>query len=201
MGVRNSDELREVYETLQPQMVQFFSTIGQSEATYQALRALRDSEAWADLSAAQKRMVEKEELGMKLSGIGLEGEDKERFNVIQMELAELATGFSNSVLDSLQSIRTHHYCVDRRRGFSETLRQMTAASAQAHGHEDATPEAGPWRITLDAPVAGPFLMHCQNRALREQVYRAMISVASMGDLDNGPRIEKILNCVRKRRSF
>ena len=77
-----------------------FSTIGQSEATYRALKALRDSEAWIDLSAAQKRMVEKEELGMKLSGIGLEGADKERFNVIQMELAELATGFSNSVLDS-----------------------------------------------------------------------------------------------------
>ena len=67
MGVRNSDELREVYETLQPQMVQFFSTIGQSEATYRALKALRDSEAWADLSATQKRMVEKEELGMDCS--------------------------------------------------------------------------------------------------------------------------------------
>ena len=45
-------------------------------------------------------MVEKEELGMKLSGIGLEGEQKERFNQIQMELAELSTSFSNAVLDS-----------------------------------------------------------------------------------------------------
>ena len=198
MGVRNSDELREVYETLQPQMVQFFSTIGQSEATYRALKALRDSEAWADLSAAQKRMVEKEELGMKLSGIGLEGADKERFNVIQMELAELATGFSNSVLDSRKAyelIITEPSDVE---GFPETLRQMTAASAQSHGHDDATPEAGPWRITLDAPVAGPFLMHCQNRALREQVYRAMVSVASMGDLDNGPRIEKILKLRKEK---
>ena len=59
-------------------------------------------------------------------------------------------------------------------------------------------EAGPWRITLDAPVAGPFLMHCQNRALREQVYRAMVSVASMGDLDNGPRIEKILKLRKEK---
>ena len=41
-------------------------------------------------------------------------------------------------------------------------------------------------------------MHCQNRDLREQVYRAMVSVASMGDLDNGPRIEKILKLRKEK---
>jgi len=198
MGVRNSDELREVYESLQPQMVQFFSTIGQSAATYKALKELRNSDAWNGLNATQKRMVEKEELGMKLSGIGLEGADKERFNEIQMELAELSTNFSNSVLDSRKAyelILTEAKDVE---GFPETLRQMTAASAKANGHDAATPEAGPWRITLDAPVAGPFLMHCRNRSLREQVYRAMISVASTGELDNGPRIEKILKLRKEK---
>lgn len=198
MGVRNSDELREVYEGLQPQMVQFFSTIGQSEATYKALNDLRDSDAWRELNATQKRMVEKEELGMKLSGIGLEGEEKERFNRIQMELAELSTSFSNSVLDSRKAYELILSDAADAEGFPETLRQMTAASAKANGHDDATPEAGPWRITLDAPVAGPFLMHCRNRELREQVYRAMVSIASDGELNNGPRIEKILKLRKEK---
>ena len=198
MGVCNSDELREVYESLQPQVVQFFTLLGQSSATYSALETLMASDLWDTLSPAQKRLVEKERLGMKLSGIGLEGDAKERFNAIQMELAELATGFSNSVLDSrkaYEKILTDSADVE---GFPETLRQMAAASAKAHGHDDATPEAGPWRITLDAPVAGPFLMHCRNRALREEVYRAMVSVASTGELDNGPRIDAILSLRREK---
>jgi oligopeptidase A len=37
---------------------------------------------------------------MELSGVGLEGENKERFNAIQLELAELSTKFSNNVLDA-----------------------------------------------------------------------------------------------------
>jgi Zn-dependent oligopeptidase len=37
---------------------------------------------------------------MELSGVGLEGEAKDRFNAIQLELAELSTKFSNNVLDA-----------------------------------------------------------------------------------------------------
>ena len=36
---------------------------------------------------------------MTLGGVGLEGDDKKRFNDIKMRLAELSTKFSNNVLD------------------------------------------------------------------------------------------------------
>jgi len=35
-----------------------------------------------------------------LGGVSLEGQDKERFNVIQQELVQLSTKFSNNVLDA-----------------------------------------------------------------------------------------------------
>ena len=198
MSVRNSDELRQVYESLQPSVVEFFTLMGQSEATYRALETLVNSTDYEGLEPAKKRLIEKERLGMKLSGISLEGEAKVRFNQIQKELAELATGFSNAVLDSRKAyelIVTDAVDTD---GFPETLRQMTAAAAKANGHPDATPQDGPWRITLDYPVAGPFLMHCRNRTLREKVYRAMISVASTGEYDNQPRIDQILKLRREK---
>ena len=198
MSVRNSDELRTVYEGLQPSVVEFFTLMGQSKATYEALEALMGSAGYADLAPAKKRLVEKELLGMKLSGISLEGDAKERFNQIQKELAELATGFSNAVLDSRKAYELILTDAADVEGFPSTLRQMTAASAKANGHDEATPEAGPWRITLDFPVAGPFMMHCRNRELRETVYRAMISVASTGEWDNQPRIDKILELRREK---
>jgi oligopeptidase A len=57
---------------------------------------------------------------------------------------------------------------------------------------EATPENGPWRITLDHPSFGPFLQHCRNGALREQVYHAFITRASEGDFDNSDSIPQIL---------
>jgi len=199
MGVRNSDELRAAYEELQPSVVAFFTALGQSEAIYRALDGLRNGDAWAGLDATRQRLVEKELADMRLSGIGLEGAERERFNAIQQELAELATGFSNAVLDSRKAFALVLTDAEDVEGLPETLLHMTAASAAANGHEGATPEAGPWRITLDYPVSGPFLQHCRKADLREKVYRAMVSVASEGDVDNRGRIESIL-ALRKERA-
>ena len=37
--------------------------------------------------------------------------------------------------------------------------------AKAEGHEDATPEEGPWLFTLDAPSFQPVLTHVRNRSV------------------------------------
>jgi len=47
-------------------------------------------------------------------------------------------------------------------------------------------------ITLDAPSFVPVMQHVQNRSLREEVYRAYVTRASSGDLDNTPIIAQIL---------
>lgn len=60
------------------------------------------------------------------------------------------------------------------------------------GHENATAENGPWVITLDAPSYMPVMQHARNRSLREEVYRAYVTRASSGDLDNTPIIDQIL---------
>ena len=60
------------------------------------------------------------------------------------------------------------------------------------GHENATTENGPWIITLDAPSFMAVMQHAKNRTLREEVYRAYISRASSGDLDNTAIIDQIL---------
>jgi oligopeptidase A len=73
---------------------------------------------------------------------------------------------------------------------------MAAAAwqqAEENSGTEVTPESGPWRITLDAPSFGPFMEHCTNRSLREQIYRAYISRASSGDTNNEPLIAEILS--------
>jgi len=192
MGVKNSPELREAHETIQPQVIQFINKLGQSQPIYNAFKILRSSDSWETLEPAQQRIVEAAIRDAELSGVGLEGEARERFNVIQMELAELSTKFSNHVLDATKSFSLTLTTKAEIDGLPPSLVSLAAQAAREAGEINATPENGPWRITLDFPSYGPFMQHSTRGDLREKLYKAYITRASSGDLDNNPLIERIL---------
>jgi oligopeptidase A len=193
MAVKNSPDLRIAYQKIQPQVVQFINTLGQSKPMYKAFKALRASDTWETLQSAQKRIVEAAIRDAQLSGVGLEGETRERFNAIQMELAELATDFANNLLDATSAfslVLTTKADID---GLPSSLLSLAAQAARIAGEEQATPENGPWHITLDFPSYFPFMQHSTRRDLREKLYKAYITRASSGELNNNPLIERILH--------
>ena len=192
MGVKNSPELRAAYESVQPALVQFSNAISQSQSVYKGLKQLREGEQWENLSPAQKRIVEAELRDAELSGVGLTGKTKETFNEIQQSLAELSTQFSNHVLDATKAFSLTLTEKEETAGLPPSLLSLSAQAARETGEEKATAEEGSWRITLDMPSYVPFLRHSQRRDLREKLYRAFITRASEGDLNNKPLIEKIL---------
>ena len=57
MGVKNSSELREAYEAVQPLVVQFSNKLSQSQPIHKAFKALRNSNTWTTLEPAQQRIV------------------------------------------------------------------------------------------------------------------------------------------------
>lgn len=192
MGVKNSPKLREAYESVQPQVIQFFNKLSQSQPIYAAFKALKASQDWANLDSAQKRIVDAAIKDAELSGIGLEGEKRDRFNAIQLELADLSTKFSNHVLDATKAFSLNLTNIGEIDGLPHSLVSLAAQAAREAGEENATPENGPWRITLDFPSFGPFMQHSTRSDLREKLYKAFISRASRGELDNNPLIERIL---------
>ncbi len=198
MGVKNSPELRAAYEEMQPQLVQFWTRLGQSAALYQGYKAIAASPDFANFDAAQKRIIEAAIRDMELSGVGLMGEPKQRFNEIQLALAELSNKFSNNVLDATKAYSLTLTKPEEIAGLPESLLAQAAQSARAAGNEAATPTDGPWTITLDAPSYGPFMQHSQRRDLREQVYKAVVSRAAAGDYNNLENIDRILELRREK---
>ncbi len=200
-GVLNSDELRTAYEAVLPEVVQFGLRASQSEPIYRTLKTLRNSDEWAKLSGPQQRIVADRIKGAELSGIALAGEPRERFNAIEQELSQLATDFSNHVLDATKAYALDVTDSADAAGWPGTLRNQ-ASRAWNTAHTDApakaTPESGPWRVTLEAPLFTPFMEHCRNRALREQLYRAFVTRAASGPLDNGPLLTRILELRREK---
>jgi len=180
--VKDSEELREAYEKMQPDVVTAFMRIGQSRPLYDALVKLRAKEGLDD---AQKRILDKHILSAELSGVSLDGDKKERFNEMQQRLSLLAMTFSNHLLDATKAFFLHIDDEKDVEGMPSTWLAMAEAAAKAKDKEG-------WGVTLDYPSYGPFMKHNKNRALREQVYKAMVTKASSGDLDNSPLIDEIL---------
>jgi len=192
MGVKNSPELRGAYETMQPQVIQFTSRLGQSKVLYEAFKALKNSQDWSSLESGQQRIIQSSIQEAELSGVGLEGEALERFNKNRLRLGELSTKFSNNVLDSTKAFKLKLTQAEEIAGLPPSLLALAAQTARSEGEETATPEGGPWVITLDYPSYIPFMKYSSNRELREKVYKASISKASSGELNNTDLIEEIL---------
>lgn len=134
-----------------------------------------------------------------LGGVALEGEARDRFNAIQQELSALSTKFSNNVLDATKAFK--RLVTDRAEVAGlppSALAGAAQAAAGEPGSEAATPEDGPWLFTLDFPSYFPVMTHAENRALREELYRANITRASAGALDNTPVIERTLELRREK---
>ncbi len=185
-GVCNTAELRQAHQNQQGAVVAFGSRAGQSQPIYRALELL----ASQPLDATQQRIVAAELRDMQLRGVGLEGAEQETFNATTTELARLASDFGNHVLDATNAWSLSLSSEDDLAGLPQSLRDLLAQAAGDAG------EAG-WRLGLDMPRVGPFLKYSQRRDLRETVYRAQVSRASSGELDNGPLMESILALRRK----
>jgi oligopeptidase A len=204
-GVKNSPELREAYESVLDDVVQFGLRASQSRPIYEACVAIRNASDWETLSPTRQRIVEKQIQSAELSGIGLEGAQQERFNEIAQELSQLSTTFSNNVLDATKQfelVLTEKNDID---GLPESALAMAAQSfsqKQSEGVaetgddpeslDEATPASGPWRFTLDGPSFLPFMQHCRRSELREKLYRAFITRASEGEFNNEQNINRIL---------
>jgi oligopeptidase A len=200
MAVRNSEELRKAHAQVLPEMVQFGLRVQQSPALYKGLLAMRDGDAWQTLDEAQQRIVSQRIRDARHAGVGLSGKAREKFNAIAKELSQLQTDFANHVLDATKAFEFIIYDVRETRGWPQTLRQLAAHSWNGANPDDprATPESGPWRITLDFPSYLPFMEHHRNRKHREQVYGASILRASCGELDNSALIDRILRLRKEK---
>ena len=199
MGVKNSPELREAYQKMQPEVIKFYTKLTQSKPLYEAFKGIKEGNEWDKLESAQKRIVESSLRDFELSGVGLEGETKERFNQIQLESGELSTKFSNNVLDATKAFKLKLTDKKDVEGLPPSALGLMAQTAKAEGDEDATPENGPWIVTLDYPSYVPYMKYATNRELREKLYKAFVSRASDGELDNRGNIDRIL-ALRKEKA-
>lgn len=192
-SVKNSDELREVYDKCIPIIIEENSYTSQSKPLFNAYKKLKESN---ELSEIQQRIIDSSYKSMFLSGISLSNEDRNKFNDLKLILNKLSTQFSNNVMDSVSNYEMIIHSKDDIDGIPLYALELYSQKAKKH-YPDSTPENGPWKVSLDIPSYLPFMSHCKNELLREQLYMAYIQKASSGEYNNIPLIKEIINNKQK----
>lgn len=178
-SVLNSEALREAHDACLPLLSEFQTYVGQHEGLYQAYLALAESDDFPLLSGAQRKEIQNTLRDFRLSGIGLPAEAQQRYGEIQARLSELASRFSNNVLDATMGWSK---LVTDEAELSGLPASALAAARQLAEHK----EQQGWLFTLDIPSYLPVMMYADNRELRAELYEAFATRAS----DRGPNAGK-----------
>ncbi len=172
-SVVNSDELREAYNENLPKLSAYWTEMGQNEGLFNAYR--RVSEQSEGLDTAQKKVLEHNLRDFRLSGIDLPADKKQRYADIRQRLSELSTKFSENVLDATQGWEKLITDPEMLKGMPEMSLAAAKQAATAKGKEG-------YLLSLEFPSYFPVITHCDDRALRHEVYEAYATRAS----DQGP---------------
>jgi oligopeptidase A len=189
-SVMNSPELRKAYNSCLPKLSEYHTEIGQNEALYQAYLSIRDSAQFAELTVAQQKSIEDSIRGFQLSGVDLDSDKKEQYKKLQQELTQLHSKYEENLLDATNAWTQQFDHVEALKGLPESALAMAEQAAKQRELEG-------WAITLEFPSYYSVVTYADDRALREEIYRAYVTRASdqgphAGEWDNTRLMEEIL---------
>ena len=139
-----------------------------------------------NLTPEQKRAVELKYESFVRNGARLSAEDQNKLKAINAELTDLYLQFNKNLLNATNAFQI---VVDE----ESRLSGLPAANIAAAAEEAASRGLnGKWVFTLQAPSRLPLLQFADDRDLRKEMYEGYVNLASKGEFDNGPVINKIL---------
>jgi len=189
-SVMNSDELREVYNACLPKLSAYGTQVGQNKGLQQAYQAIKDSDEFTQLDLAQQKSIDNTLRDFHLAGVDLADDKKKRYGEIKSRLSDLASKFSENVLDATNKWCKHITDKGQLSGVPESSLAGFAQAASAQEKEG-------YLLTLDIPCYLPVMTYCDNIELRQEMYTAFSTRASdqgpqAGEFDNSDNMLEIL---------
>ena len=170
-AVVNSPELREAYNENLAKLTDYGSDMSQDERLYAKYKAIQASAAFASLTQTQQKIINNEVRDFKLGGAELPAEQKARFKAVSEELSKLGSKFEENILDNTNDFAHYVENMADLAGLPADAIEAALEAANAEG------KVG-YKFSLHFPSYLPVLQYCENRALRETLYRAYATRAS-----------------------
>lgn len=193
MSVNDSEALRSVFNEMLPEVTQFWIGLSQNESLYGKYKAMHDAAGFESLTPVRQKIINDELRDFRLSGAELPESERQEVKAISERLSALSQKFSENLLDATNAWTLDLADDSRLKGIPEDARLLFSETAKQAGKEG-------YRITLQFPSYIPVLQYVEDRALREEAYRAFSTRASeLGPdkFDNTPVIRETLELRKK----
>jgi len=188
-AVANSAEMRQAYNECVPLLTAYSSELGQNTALYAAYAHVLRHEG-DSLDPPQRKVLENALRDFRLAGVDLPADRKDRYREVMQRLAQLATKFSENVLDAGRAYRRAVTDGSELAGLPANALDRAAADAREAN------QAG-WLFKLDQPTYMTVMTCAGSAQLRRDIYEAWVTRGSelgpsAGRFDNNPVIAEIL---------
>jgi oligopeptidase A len=188
-AVKNSPELRAVYNDCLPVLARYQTEIAQDERLYRLYENVQ-ANLPPDRRDGASSLLRLALRDFRLAGVNLPPEKKQRFKAIMEELTQICARFDQNVLDSMAAWSHHETTAEAVAGIPATVLEQAAANAREKSLDG-------WLFSLNQPTYIALLTHADNPDLRHQIYRAWMTRASdqdmkSADFDNTGIMERIL---------
>lgn len=193
-SAETTEELQQTTQEASPILTEFQSEISQDSKLFERVKYVFDEKDDLDLSREQMTLLEKTHLGFVRSGANLDQDDKKELKALSVKLETLGLKFSKHVLTDTNAFRLKIDNSSDLGGLPADVIQRAAALAKSEGNE------GSWYFTLQAPSFVPFMEYADNRALREEMYKAHMTKCFADNEQNNTEIIKEIVGLRSRKA-
>ena len=188
-----NEALQAIELEMAPRLSAHWSAILMHPLLFARLDALYQKRAGLGLDAESLQVLERYHLDFVRAGARLNNEGRERLATIGQRLAVLGTQFCQNVLGEEEDWSLP-LSEAQMAGVPQTVRDAAAATAAALKLD------APFAVTLSRSSAEPFLQFADDRALREQLWRAWTARGDNGNARNNNALITEMLALRSERA-
>ena len=189
-GTENNDELMALASKLTVLQTTHSNKISLDEKLFERIRYVNDHKAEFNLTTEEDKLLENTYEGFVRSGAALKGADRDKYKELSLKLSSLNETFSQNALKSTNIYEKIITDKNLLKGIPEDVLSVAKSKATIKKKDG-------WLFDLSAPSYTSLMKYADNRALREEIYRAYNTRATIGELDNRPIITDIVNIRRQ----
>ncbi|HEU4364199.1 MAG TPA: M3 family metallopeptidase, partial [Candidatus Krumholzibacteria bacterium] len=193
-SAETNDEMQGIARDVAPKLSALNDDIYLDPRLFARVKAVYDKRDKLKLTPEQRRLLTETYKGFIRGGANLSDADKQEFREINERLSVLSLKFGENILAE----ENRYQLVVEKEGDLAGLAKNDIEAA-AHTAKEAGKE-GKWVFTLHKPSLIPFLTYAENRALREEIYRAYCERGNHGDEFDNKEILKEEATLRARRA-
>ena len=190
LSAETNDAMDELAQKMSPILTEHANNIMLNEQLFARVKQVYENHG--PLDAEEQMLLDKMYDGFIRSGVNLSAEDKEKFRAISKELSQLTLQFSQNQLKETNNFQLHLTDEQDLKGLPDSAIEAARLAAKEKNLEG-------WVFTLHAPSYSPFMTYADNRALREQMYRAANTICTKdNEYNNLEIVKRIVNLRREK---